>query len=244
MELKLDLHIHSAASPDGRMSLAEIVAGAKAAGLQGVAICDHDRVCLESCPDPAFLLVPGAEFSTEYGHLLGLFLTGPIDPAPFPSLVAAIHAQGGLAVLAHPFQHSRNPGRIEPVVSLLDGIEVWNSRADRKNRQANRMAQEFAQAHGLPGFAGSDAHVSQEIGRGFITVQADNASLSAVRAALAAGGGACGGGISPSRYVAQSQKTKLKKEGGSPAAYAKWLLFAAKCRGEDLLRHRDYQIKP
>ena len=43
MELRLDLHIHSERSPDGRMSLPQIAAAARARGLQGVAICDHDR---------------------------------------------------------------------------------------------------------------------------------------------------------------------------------------------------------
>ena len=43
MEVKLDLHIHSEHSPDGRMALDEIVACARARGLQGVAVCDHDR---------------------------------------------------------------------------------------------------------------------------------------------------------------------------------------------------------
>ena len=44
MKLKLDLHIHSERSPDGRMTLSEIVERAKAAGLDGVAVCDHDAV--------------------------------------------------------------------------------------------------------------------------------------------------------------------------------------------------------
>ena len=37
MELKLDLHIHSAHSPDGRMSLDEIVGRCRKAGLDGAA---------------------------------------------------------------------------------------------------------------------------------------------------------------------------------------------------------------
>ena len=41
MTLTLDLHIHSAASHDGRMTLAEIAEAAKEAGLDGVAVCDE-----------------------------------------------------------------------------------------------------------------------------------------------------------------------------------------------------------
>ena len=108
MKLKLDLHIHSERSPDGRMTLSEIVERAKAAGLDGVAVCDHDAV-LENPPEfPDFLLIPGVEVSTEQGHLLGLFVREPIGTKDFAAAAEAIHAQGGLAVLAHPFEHSRD----------------------------------------------------------------------------------------------------------------------------------------
>ena len=42
MEIRLDLHIHSHRSPDGVMAVEEIVSLAKARGLNGVAVCDHD----------------------------------------------------------------------------------------------------------------------------------------------------------------------------------------------------------
>ena len=71
MEVKLDLHIHSEHSPDGRMALDEIVACARARGLQGVAVCDHDRALTETWDAPDFLLIPGIELSTDRGHLLG-----------------------------------------------------------------------------------------------------------------------------------------------------------------------------
>ena len=114
MELKIDLHIHSERSPDGCMTLAEIAARARAAGLDGAAVCDHDRT-LEEVPEfPDFLLIPGVEVSTEYGHLLGLFVREPIGTRRFAEAVERIHSQGGLAVLAHPFEHSRDAGRIAP----------------------------------------------------------------------------------------------------------------------------------
>ena len=78
MTLTLDLHIHSAASHDGRLTLPEIAALAAAAGLDGVAVCDHDVVLTEAPEDFGVLIIPGAEFSTEHGHLLGRFLTAPI----------------------------------------------------------------------------------------------------------------------------------------------------------------------
>lgn len=132
MELRLDLHIHSERSFDGCMSLSEIVALARERGLNGVAICDHDRV-LESVPEyDDLLVIPATEVSTERGHLLGLFVTKPIETRQFSEAVTAIHAQGGLAVIAHPFEHSTDANRLDDVMSRLDGVEMWNSRADRK----------------------------------------------------------------------------------------------------------------
>ena len=79
MEVRFDLHIHSEHSPDGRMSLDEIVSCARARGLQGVAVCDHDRALTETWDAPDFLLIPGVELSTDQGHLLGLFVTEQIE---------------------------------------------------------------------------------------------------------------------------------------------------------------------
>ena len=239
MEIRLDLHVHSAFSPDGCMSLEEIVSRARARGLQGVAVCDHERVLTEAILLPEdFLLIPGAEFSTEYGHLLGLFLTAPLETAPFPRLVEAIHRQGGLAVLAHPFQRRRDPGQLGGALPLLDGVEVWNSRANRKNRQANDQARALASRCQLPAFAGSDAHRPREVGNGYVTLQVDSLSLPAVKEALRSGAGRPGGQESPSRCVAMSQLTKLRKTGAPPGAYCKWLLFAAKCCAEDGYRRK------
>ena len=79
MKLTLDLHVHSDASFDGRMSVRQIALLAKARGIDGVAICDHDVVYTGPTEVEGVLIIPGAEFSTEYGHLLGLFLTAPIQ---------------------------------------------------------------------------------------------------------------------------------------------------------------------
>lgn len=235
MELKLDLHIHSAESPDGCMSLEEIVSRCRAAGLQGAAVCDHDRGWT-ALPDTGdFLLIPGIEVSTEYGHLLGLFVTEPIEKENFRQAIESIHEQGGLAVLAHPFQHGCRSETLASIVSMLDGVEVWNSRADRKNRGANAQALAFAEQNDLRVFGGSDAHVPEEIGNAAVTVEAASADLAAVKEALLAGKVSIDGCRSPARYTARSQLTKRKKTGASPVSYIKWALFAIKCCAQDLM---------
>lgn len=236
MKLKLDLHIHSEASPDGRMSVREIVARARANGLQGVAICDHDLLFQPQGDqtDTDVLVIPGIELSTECGHLLGLFLTGPVEGRDAPSLIQSIHAQGGLAILAHPFEHSRDPARLRALLPLLDGIEVWNGRANRKLADANALARRFAQENGLPGTGGSDAHLPREIGNGAVTVEVDAPTLAAVKQALRRPGNPVSGRNGRHLDAARSKRTKLSKQGAGPARWLEWLLFAGKCLLEDL----------
>ena len=241
--LRLDMHVHSAWSPDGRMSLAEIAARVRAAGLDGAAVCDHDHTLPPgSWEDAEVLLIPGVEVSTERGHLLGWFVTKPIETRVFAEAAAAIHAQGGVAVLAHPFEHTRSPVRAEGAVPLLDGVEVWNSRAERKHRRANAMAESFAAAHGLRRFGGSDAHVPREIGNGVTLVSVDvpegadrAAVLNAVKAALLAGDTAVEGRRSWAVDAARSQWTRRRKARAGLRAWALWTLFAVKCLGVDCL---------
>ena len=239
MNIKLDLHIHSAASPDGRMSLDEIIQTARERGLNGVAVTDHD-VALENPPEfDDFLVIPGCEFSTEFGHLLGLFLREPIGQMSFVRTVNAIHAQGGLAVIAHPFEHTRDGSRIMPFAQKLDGVEVWNGRAERKIRDANALARAFAEEQGLRCFAGSDAHLPEEIGNGVVSLNVNALTLSAVKTALLNNEVAITGRRGASLSVARSQYTKLQKRNAGPSACARWLLFAVKCAAEDALRKEN-----
>jgi predicted metal-dependent phosphoesterase TrpH len=81
--VRIDLHTHSDAS-DGTDTPAELVAGARAAGLDVVAITAHDTTAgwdeaIAARPD-GLTLVPGAEFScrwqTENGRRISLHLLG------------------------------------------------------------------------------------------------------------------------------------------------------------------------
>ena len=239
MELRLDLHIHSERSFDGCMSLNEIAALARERGLNGVAICDHDRV-LEKAPEyDDFLVIPATEVSTERGHLLGLFVKEPVETKRFSEAVTAIHAQGGLAVIAHPFEHSTDFGRLDDVMSRLDGVEIWNSRADRKNKNANAMARELAQKWNKIVTAGSDAHVPEEVGSGVTVLEADELSLSAVKASLLRGAKQVEGRRGRAMYVARSQKTKREKTDAGAKRRVKGMLFTVKCALQDVITKED-----
>ena len=79
--MRIDLHAHTTCS-DGTQSPTELVAAARAAALDVVAITDHDTMAgsfvardyLERFPELAEQLeiVPGVEISSRDGHILGL----------------------------------------------------------------------------------------------------------------------------------------------------------------------------
>jgi predicted metal-dependent phosphoesterase TrpH len=96
--LNIDLHTHSNCS-DGVLTPDELVACAAAAGVQVLALTDHDTVAgLEQAQRSAALhgvrLVPGVEISASWRaqsiHVLGLW----VDPAS-AELCSVLHTQGG-----------------------------------------------------------------------------------------------------------------------------------------------------
>jgi 3',5'-nucleoside bisphosphate phosphatase len=86
--VSVDLHTHTVYS-DGTTTPAHNVALARAAGLRGLAITDHDTLAgwdeaAEACTDAGLEFVPGLELSTEEQgvsvHVLGYWVN-PDDPA-------------------------------------------------------------------------------------------------------------------------------------------------------------------
>jgi predicted metal-dependent phosphoesterase TrpH len=55
------------------------------------------------------------------------------------------------------------------ILDQVDAIEVLNARVIRPGD--NERARRFAQMHGLPGGAGSDAHSSVEIGQAYVEME-------------------------------------------------------------------------
>ncbi len=195
MKMRLDLHIHSCYSPDSSTEPKKIIELAKQRGLDGVAIADHNTVGgglkgFEINEDPNFVVIPAAEYATEYGHVVGLFIKEEIfkidenngDAAErrkmlspifdFKYIIKAIRAQNGIAVLAHPYQSTTHlPEHIFKGDISVDAVEGFNSRAGtRANPRANVFAKRCAEKYNLPSLGGSDSHLPWEIGRAYTVV--------------------------------------------------------------------------
>ena len=180
--LRLDLHNHTAFSPDGLMPPAELLAAAKARGLSCVAITDHNTIrgALQGVAlaesDPTLpRVIPGVELSTRDGEVIGLYLSEgmPLGLSVMEA-VLRIRGQGGLVCLPHPYDVLRRGtiSRRELVhaAELADIIEVVNGRSLGPwcATQANALARRL----GKPRGAGSDAHRVAEVGSAYVVVDA------------------------------------------------------------------------
>jgi hypothetical protein len=133
-----DPHCHTTAS-DGMVTPAELVEAAVAARIDLIAVTDHDtmvsvRETIERGVAAGLTVVPGQEITTKWPaqtHILGWFLDKPVPRGmSVEDTVAAIHDQGGLAIIPHPFMPvyfaSIQPGMLRRLIEHhhVDGIEM------------------------------------------------------------------------------------------------------------------------
>lgn len=172
-----DLHLHTTSS-DGTQAPRELVEWAAThTRLSVIAICDHDtnEAALEASQyahEYGIEIVVGQEVSSSDGHILGLWTPELVKPGRCAQdTVDDIHAQGGLAVAAHPYaprwwhRHGLCRGETEVYDRVdFDGIEVANSTpllafANVKAQQYWRRNRDRLAATG-----GSDAHMLTVVG--------------------------------------------------------------------------------
>ena len=174
-----ELHAHTLHS-DGRLTVGEMAREMRSLGLDVVALTDHNTnsglpEIAEAERTSGVTIIPGMELTTFYGHLLALGTTAYVEwralsRASVDSAVAAIHDNGGLAGVAHPF----NPGSPfctgcfwdfdGPDWSRVDYLEVW-SEADPWKKPKNRRALDLwddllNQGHRIAGVSARDFHAS------------------------------------------------------------------------------------
>ena len=113
-----DLHVHTLWSDFAQRP--EAILEAASGRVDVVAITDHDEIrgalrareWAREHPELGVDVVVGEEISTLNGHLLGLFLEECVPPGLNAlETIGEIHAQGGLAVAAHPFHPLRGVSR-------------------------------------------------------------------------------------------------------------------------------------
>ena len=127
----IDFHVHSNYSADCIINVKRMIDVARKAGLNGVAITDHNTIAgslkgikLNKYPD--FDVVCGCEMDSEEGHIVGLFLNEELRKNSAFEIVDEIKDQGGISVLAHPYKQKRLINK--DLLKKIDCIEAFNSR--------------------------------------------------------------------------------------------------------------------
>jgi predicted metal-dependent phosphoesterase TrpH len=175
--LKADLHIHTCYSMDCQTPLEKIIKRCQELGINCIAIADHGTAegALEMQKIAPFKVIVAEEILTTEGEIMGMFLKetieSPQDARITPQeAVKRIREQGGLVNIPHPFEMIRGSAlkdrAIEAIAADIDLMEVLNSRSPFPAN--SNKARAFAEKHGIPGSAGSDAHTVSEIGNAFI----------------------------------------------------------------------------
>lgn len=172
-----DLHVHTTAS-DGTARPSEVLEWAsEATDLAVIAICDHNtnEGALEAAAiahEYRVEVIVGQEVESATGHILGLWTPQIVQPGmDAQDTVDAIHEQGGLAIIAHPFapkwwhKHGLCRGDICIYDAVdFDGVEVANSTPllALANVHARRYWRDNRSR--LAATGGSDAHMLQVVG--------------------------------------------------------------------------------
>lgn len=184
MEIKLDLHVHTCYSHDGLITPEELVKYTCRAGLDGVAVTDHNRVdgALKLAKKLDLLIIPGIEVSSADGHIIGLNVLEPIPSGlSIEETIEKIHELGGIAIACHPYSLVKSILKKISLSSKLDAIEVINASAFPFNRSVN-YARQLAINLKLPQVAGSDAHYAPEIGTAYTLINSERNSEDILKA--------------------------------------------------------------
>lgn len=171
--MKFDLHLHTSRhSPDSITDPFELLESARAAGLDGVVLTEHDywwpdeELAELRAAAPDLVVLAGMEVTGRGGDVLVYGITEP-NKLPrgisWPELYREVHRQGGAAIAAHPNRWG------QPFEAILreqhpeiDGIEVMsnNMDADLRLRAAELLVKfpHFAQ------LGNSDSHDPATVG--------------------------------------------------------------------------------
>jgi predicted metal-dependent phosphoesterase TrpH len=192
--VRADLHIHSYVS-DGLPSPRDIVRHAARAGLDVISITDHNTfagsaIALREVS--SVVVVPGAEFRTQYGDVVVLCeslphsLRGTSNPVKGVSLVTLVDLakrENCVLVAVHPYARFRYGIGSLYRANFIDCVEVFNSSSDPLTNVYTLLTVADKSCR----VAASDSHMLETIGRAYTLVDCGSSSREEVLESLRRG---------------------------------------------------------
>jgi len=171
--IHVDLHMHTDHSHDCATPVGSLLKAARRAGLGAIAVTDHNEVSgahearARARGEGGIRVIVAEEIKTAaQGEVIGLFIEEKIPRRmTLQETIAAIHAQGGLVYVPHPFDRMHSVPDYEhllEVVEDIDVIEIFNPRVAFS--AFNEEAERFAAKYRIVAGAGSDSHVAAGLG--------------------------------------------------------------------------------
>ncbi len=179
----IDLHVHTyPKSDDAFMGIEELIEAAKAAGLDGICLTEHDAFWPPAEAEAlsqkhGFLVLPGAEINTDTGHVLVFGLDRYIFGLHKPDFLRdAVAERGAVSIAAHPYRRrfleepARQPAarakmleraKSDKSFEFCHAIEGLNGRG---SLMENEFSLDLSELWGANITAGSDAHRTEQVG--------------------------------------------------------------------------------
>lgn len=180
--MKIELHSHTHYSHqtkvffDGINSPKDMVRAAAAKGLDAIVITDHDTLegyakAKQYAKKYGIKLICGEEVTSRDGHILAIGINEVVPPRlSAEETVDLIRQQGAISISPHPFDITQ--AGLQEKARVCDAVEVFN--AQNLDRVSNIRARNYVVMHKKAETAGSDAHSTAMIARGFVSVDASD----------------------------------------------------------------------
>lgn len=163
---------------DGTSHIENIMVIARRRGLKVISVTDHNTLlgtkeAMKLADKYGLIVVPGMELSTQSGEVLAYGISEKIKKGlTLKRAISKIHEQGGIAVVAHPFNPkygSIDYQRIDEEIfkkADIDGMEVFNPIKGLVDPHFLNLARQMKV--GITG--GSDAHLHYQIAKGLTII--------------------------------------------------------------------------
>ena len=193
--MKFYLHMHTRRySPDSIIEPEQLIRQARAVGLDGIVITEHDFLWPEAeleelrAAAPQLVILAGVEVTGRGGDMLCYGVTDPFAlprGIAWPKLCREVRAQGGACVAAHPNRWNQPFEKmLSDLKPELDGIEVMSNNMDQELRaKAAKLLEKY------PHFAqlgNSDSHQPHTVGCCYTDFDADIRTTADLVAAIKA----------------------------------------------------------